>query len=89
MTIKIVGYSVGDKEFGIGSVEFSIDTGMEDLSEEDKEFLIKGMVRDMWELHDNGPIRFNFSDEDEGYARIMDYQISMNVIKNKILKALD
>jgi len=62
-TIKIVGYSVGDSSVGIGSAHFEIDTGLCQLSKDDKEYIIKGMIRDMWELHDNGPIHYYFSDE--------------------------
>lgn len=64
-TIKIVGESVGDSSVGIGSAHFEIDTGIYELSKEDKEFIVKNMVRAIWELHDNGDLKFDFTDEME------------------------
>ena len=47
--IIIMGYSIGDSSVGIGQGEFEIDTGVSELSPEDKEFLINGVVRDICE----------------------------------------
>ena len=64
-TIKVSGISVGDRSVGISSANFEIDTGLCDLSEEDRKFIINNMVRAIWELHDNGDLKFNFSDEED------------------------
>lgn len=92
MTIKIEGYSVGDSSVGIGTAEFSIDTGMEELSESDKEFIIKTIIRDVWELHDNGDLRFGFSDEakedDWDYRRRMTWDMSKQILKERIREAV-
>jgi len=86
-TIKIVGYSVGDMSVGISSCEFQIDTGLTSLSEEDKEYIIKGMIRDMWELHDNGDLKFNFTDEisddDWDYVRRFTDDDSIKILKEE------
>ena len=83
--IIIMGYSVGDISVGIGQGEFEIDTGVSELSPEDKEFLINGVVRDIWELHDNGDVNFNFSDEmGEPYyefSRVMNRKKSEEILK--------
>lgn len=76
-TVRIVGYSEGDGSVGISSCDFSIDTGLWRL-DDNKEFLIKNVVRAIWELHDNGDIHYNFSDEikddDWDYGRRFTYK---------------
>jgi hypothetical protein len=72
-TIKIEGYSVGDSSVGIPTCKFSIDTGVYELSDDDKEFLIKDVIRTIWELHDNGDLRYNFSDDPDKEAQLFDY----------------
>ena len=76
-TIKINGYSVGDRSVGISEAEFSIDTGLINLDEDDKVMMTKTLVRDIYELHDNGDIYFSFSDDkidnDFGYSRRFTY----------------
>jgi hypothetical protein len=62
-TIKIEGYSVGDMSVGIGSIPFQIDTGLFELEDYEKENIIKTLIRDVWEMHDNGTLRYEFSDE--------------------------
>ncbi len=78
-TIKITGYSEGDSSVGISKCDFSIDTGLTELSEEDKRFIIKGILRDIYELHDNGTLHFNFSDEEKDeyfeYPRRLTYEM--------------
>lgn len=91
-TIKIVGYSEGDRSVGITEGYFSIDTGLFELEDNDKEFIIKTMIRDMWELHDNGTLHFDFSDEADldawGYSRRFGYEENLMLTKNKIIKGL-
>jgi len=91
-TIKINGYSVGDSSVGIGMAEFSIDTGMEELSESDKEFIIKTIIRDIWELHDNGDLSFGFSDEEKedggDYNRRMTWEMSEQILKQRLREAV-
>lgn len=86
-TIKVYGYSVGDSSVGIGSIEFSIDTGLCELSEEDKQYIIEGILRDVWELHDNGDLKFEFSDEADSeawdYARRLTYRDSERILNKK------
>jgi len=86
-TIKILGRSVGDSNVGIPSCGFEIDLGVTELTEDDRLFLIKGMIRDMWELHDNGDLKFNFSDEMKEYycdfTRTMDWKVSEEILKSK------
>ena len=74
-SIKIHGYSVGDNSVGIPISEFSLDLGIVEITNEDKEFIIKGIIRDLHELHDNGDLRFNFSDEikEKGDEIMWDY----------------
>ena len=83
-TLKIFGYSEGDPSVGIGSREFEIDTGIEpeDVSKEDREYIIETMIRDMWELHDNGILHYNFSDEidNDGF---MNYKDSDKILKER------
>jgi hypothetical protein len=64
-TIKINGYSVGDDSVGIGACDFFIDLGLypEDVSGEDRKFIVENILRGIKELHDNGALKFNFSDE--------------------------
>ena len=61
--IEIRGYSVGDNSVGIPPIGFAFKTGLEELSKEDREYL-KRLIREIWELHDNGTIVYHFSDED-------------------------
>jgi len=87
-SIKIYGISVGDSSVGIFPIDFEIDTGLNELSKEDKEFLIKNIVRDIWELHDNGDLKFNFSDEEKevdwnDYLHIMTDEKSKEILKEK------
>ncbi len=89
-TIKIIGYSIGDSSVGIQAIHFEVDLGIIELSKDDKEFLINGMIRDLWELHDNGNLRYNFSDEmkedDWDYTREMNYRISAEILRNDKVK---
>jgi len=62
-TIKLSGYSEGDSSVGIGSCEFSFDTGLDELSDDDKKFIIETIIPTIWELHDNGTLHYSFSDE--------------------------
>jgi hypothetical protein len=62
-TIKIEGYSVGDMSVGISSIPFMIDTGLTELSDGDRESIISEVIRGIWELHDNGNLHYDFSDE--------------------------
>ena len=84
-SIQITGYSEGDRSVGISSIYFSIDTGLTELSADDKEFIIKGIIRDIWELHDNGDLRYEFSDEakedDFDCARIFTVEMSEKILK--------
>jgi hypothetical protein len=64
-TIKVIGQSVGDRSVGIAPADFEIDTGCSELNESDKEFIINNVIRAIWELHDNGDLKFNFSDEED------------------------
>ena len=88
-TLKIEGYSVGDSSVGIGQAEFSIDLGLypEDVNASDREWIILTMIRDLWELHDNGDLKFNFSDEmkslDFDYSRRMSYELSKKILGNR------
>jgi len=84
-TLKIEGYSVGDRSVGIGTIEFSLDTGLypEDVNEETREWLVKTIVRDIWELHDNGDLKFGFSDEDNDFdfPRRMTWEDSKKILE--------
>jgi len=62
-TLKIGGYSVGDSSVGIGLIEFSVNTGLEEVTENEKKFMIKTIIKSIWELHDNGNLIYQFSDE--------------------------
>lgn len=84
--LKIEGYSIGDRSVGIYERGFSLELGLypEDVSEEDREFIINNIIRTIWELHDNGDLKYNFSDEikerDWDYTRkfsIKDTQIKL------------
>lgn len=63
-TIKVHGYSVGDESVGIASIEFTLDTGMEELDENERNFIKENIIPNIEELHDNGKIRYKFSDDD-------------------------
>lgn len=65
--IYISGYSEGDSSVGIGSCEFSFDTGLTELSKDDKKFIIDTIIPTIWELHDNGTLHYGFSDEKKEY----------------------
>jgi len=86
-TIKINGYSVGDSSVGIGEGEFSIDTGLTELDENDKEFIVKTLIWNIYELHDNGNLNFQFSDEEEdkdfGYTRRFTYEMAKKLIEEE------
>ena len=86
-TLKIEGYSVGDSSVGIGQAGFNIDLGLypEDVNASDREWIIITMIRDLWELHDNGDLKFNFSDEsnDFDYSRRMNYELSKKILENR------
>jgi len=93
-TIKITGYSSGDSLVGIGRAEFSIDTGLCELSEDDKIYIIHNIIRDLWELHDNGDLIYLFSDDEfNGRSRRMTWEMSNEILshqrKMRILNALD
>lgn len=91
-TIKIEGYSEGDRSVGIGSCNFSIDTGLTKLEDNDRVWIIKTIIRDIWELHDNGDLHFNFSDEikkdDWDYTRRFGYEESMLILKEGIINGV-
>lgn len=86
-TIKIIGYSGEDRSVGIISIPFEVDTGIPQLNSDEKEYIIKGIIRDIWELHDNGDLHYNFSDEikedDWDYTRIMNYQMSQEILNER------
>ena len=79
-SIKIYGYSVGDSSVGIGSAEFTIDTGLVELNDDDREFL-KGVIRDIWELHDNGDVWYWFSDDSEEDRHKFGYKDSEEMLE--------
>ena len=64
-TLKIMGYSTGDSSVGIYPGNFNLDLGIEpeNVNDEDKKWIIKTIIKSIWELHDNGNLKFNFSDE--------------------------
>lgn len=64
-TIKVFGSSAGDWSVGIPSCDFEIDTGLLELSDEDKDFIRDNIIRAIWELHDNGTIDYYFSDDEK------------------------
>jgi hypothetical protein len=82
-TIKINGYSEGDSSVGIGQGEFSIDTGLTEIDEDLRNWIIRNLIRDMYEIQDNGNLHFNFSDEetdnDFGYTRRFTYEMAIKV----------
>lgn len=81
-TIKLYGMSVGDPDVGIFPIEFSFDTGLIELTDEDRYYLINTIIRDIWELHDNGKVKFNFSDEDDNiFLHTMTYDRSREILK--------
>jgi len=90
-TLHIFGESKGDSSVGIGSCEFDFDTGLspEDVDESTREWLIKRIVRDIWELHDNGDLCYEFSDEWEKckdhfhYRRRMTWEESKKILREK------
>jgi len=76
-TIKVIGYSTGDRSVGIGEIPFEIDTGVEELNDSDRKFIAETMIRAIYELHDNGDVRFYFSDENTGdfdYSNVFGYK---------------
>jgi len=89
-TIKIMGYSVGDSSVGIPIREFLINTGLLELNKEDRKFIEATLIRNIWELHDNGDLRWGFSDEPEDYDYrwIMDSKRSNEILEEdyKMLK---
>lgn len=86
-TLKIIGQSVGDSSVGIGSIDFEIDTGLylEDVDADTRVFLIESLVYAIWELHDNGNICFEFSDEhnDFYFDRRFTYRDAERICKEK------
>lgn len=66
-TIKIAGYSEGDKSVGIWQCEFSFDTGLTELDILDRQYLMDYFIPIIWELHDNGTLHYCFSDEKDEY----------------------
>lgn len=91
-TIKIEGYSEGDMSVGIGDCEFSIDTGLTKLDDNDRKFIIKEIISNIWELHDNGDLHFDFSDEakedDWDYKRRFGYDENILLLKEGIVGGL-
>ena len=91
--LRIYGYSIRDDTVGISSIEFEINTGLypEDVDKDTREFIIKTIIRDLWEVHDNGDMKFEFSDEWEkispderwDFRRIMNSKISERILKEK------
>ena len=79
--LKVVGYSIGDPSVGMFSREFSVDLGLQsdDVDLEDREMIEENIIRCIWELHDNGVLKWNFSDEPEAW-RVMDYEKSKNIL---------
>ena len=67
-TITISGHSVGDMSVGIPSAPFFVDTGVSELTKEDREFIEKTIIKGIWELHDNGDVLYEYSDEPEPYS---------------------
>ena len=67
--------------------DFLIDTGLLKLSQDDKDYIIKTLIRDIWELHDNGNLHFDFSDEmieeNFDYMRLFTYKDSEKILKEK------
>ena len=88
-TLKIFGHSVGDDSVGIGSIDFEIDLGLypEDVDSEVREWVERTIIRDIWELHDNGDLRWEFSDEWEKnkdqfeFRRKMTWELSSKILK--------
>lgn len=69
-TIKVIGYSEGDDSVGISSIGFEFDTGLDKLTELERNFIRDTIIRAVWELHDNGDINYWFSDEDIEIGRV-------------------
>lgn len=91
-TVKIVGYSVGDSSVGIGSIGFEVDTGLHELDDNDKKFLIEYVVGSVWELHDNGTLYYDFTDEVEdewGFRRKYDEETRGIILKTKMMEKLE
>jgi len=63
-TIKINGYSVGDESVGIASIEFALDTGLEQIDDEQRQFIREHILQNIEELHDNGKLIYHYSDDD-------------------------
>lgn len=88
-TLKITGYSEGDRSVGIGECYFEIDLGLfpKDVDNDSREFIIEGIIRDLWELHDNGDLFFSFSDEkpdpEWGYKRKFTWLDSKEILRKK------
>jgi len=82
-TIKINGYSEGDSSVGVGQSEFLIDIGYTEIDDDLRLWIIKNMIRDMYEIQDNGTLHFNFSDEKQdvlyGYTRRFSWEDSKKV----------
>lgn len=85
-SIQIIGYTEGDKDSGKQPIYFSIDTGMIKLNEEERKTLVETMVRDMWELHDNGDLYYRFSDEYPSDIKPTKFHVMNSLISNAILK---
>ncbi len=66
-TIKIHGYSEGDESVGIASIEFTLDTGMEELDKNERNFIKEYIIPNIEELHDNGKLKYHFSDDDSDW----------------------
>lgn len=86
-TIKVNGYSVGDRSVGIPMCPFEIDTGLTELSKEDREYIIKNILIEIYELHDNGTLYFDFSDElkqdNWDYTRCISYESAKQIRKEQ------
>jgi hypothetical protein len=61
----------------------------EELDRQARIYLIRTMVRDMWELHDNGDLKFAFSDEikegDWDYNRQFTYELNKIIMNEKTI----
>lgn len=91
-SIKIRGYSVGDHSVGIASVGFEVDTGLLELDDNDRQFLIESVIASVWELHDNGTLYYDFSDEvqDEwGFRRKYNEEVRGIILKTKMMERLE
>ena len=88
--IIVYGYSIGDDSVGIPSIQFEFNTGLYELDDNQREFIINHIIINIYELHDNGKVVFNFSDEipKDGsfwdYTRYIDYKKAQEILeKNK------